>query len=605
MAAHNPLTTTEPFAATNAFTNQQLIDAFFDAANARHNGDYQGLLLRAGLDLHALATNRSGPYGGVPLGQLPNLDPADREEISASLLRQLARRATTGTVNTPDGANLRAGPGRDHAFLVALPVGTALTILSEIAVGEERWLLVRAGESVGYLFATLVTQGGTSDSTNSTSTSTTDHLPPDNLPTDNSLETVALEASTRLEPPADAPPHVVAAAQTWNSYGGLIEAESLRLQLDPAVAVAILGVESSGRAFERGRMVIRFENHIFLHYWGRANRELFDRHFTGSPHGSEHRWRRDPNGEWLPCHTGQEREWQLFDFARTLDERAALYAISMGAAQIMGFNHAAIGYGTPRAMFDAFQRDVRHQLAALFRFIEVNNLQEAVRRADFVAFARSYNGHGQEAVYAPRMQRFYDAFRQLREASRDAVGRLPQPGVPAPFHGDAELLAAWREYVASSFANHQTLFQGLLQNFLRPYWTTVWMYRALFGLGVISLLVAVVVAITTGQPASVLLFGGLSAIALLGFFFNRPTLALEQNLHFLTWLGILYNSYWTRLTLLDNAQSVQHDITTTTDEAIARIQELAAEHAKHSAMRPGLRLPFTGSLSEPSTGGQP
>jgi hypothetical protein len=342
-------------------------------------------------------------------------------------------------------------------------------------------------------------------------------------------------------------------------------------------------------------MVIRFENHLFLDYWGQSHRELFDRHFTGSRDGSQHRWRPDPNGEWLPCHTNQATEWQVFDFARGLDERAALYSISMGAAQIMGFNHASIGYATPQAMFEAFQADVRHQLGALFRFIEVNRLQEAVRTPDFVTFAATYNGYGQEAIYAPRMQSYYDAYRQLVEMNRSGeVARLPRPGTPSTLAADPELLAAWHKHVANAFANNQTLFQGVLRGFLRPYWTTVWMYRILFALGVLSFVLAAALAILGGRTPAVFVFGGLSAITVLGYFFNRPILALEQNLQFLTWLGILYNTYWTRLTLLNDEQTVQSDINALTTETIGRVKDLVAEHAKRSQARPGLHLPIRG-----------
>ena len=556
-----------PLAYANAFTNQQLIDAFFDTANTFHNGDYQGLLQRAALDINQLAADRSGRYAGPRLNELPNLSAAERAAVHASLLRQLKRRATIGQISAPDGLNLRVGPGREHAVMASLPVGSEVTILSE----DGEWLLGSVGDQTGWLFAALVSRTPSFGSASLVTTTTSSALAP----------------ATRLEPPPDASPHVVGAADTWNAYGALILDESNRLGIDPAVAVAILGVESSGRAFENGRMVIRFENHIFHHYVNEAQREPAARHFTASTNGSEHRWRPDAHGEWQPCHTSQATEWQTFDLARAIDEQAALYAISMGAAQIMGFNHTTIGYPNARAMFDAFQSDVRHQLLALFRFIEVNHLQEAVRKPDFAAFASTYNGHGQEAIYAPRMQRYYDAYRQLV-----ATGRLPQPGAPTILNADPELLAAWRQYITASLANNQTVFQQVLDGFLRPYWTTVWMYRILFALGVLSFLLAAGLAIFTGRSGPVMLFGGLSAIVVLGYFFNRPIQGLEQNLHFLTWLGLIYNSYWTRLTLLNNEATIQRDISNVTDDAVARIQTLAAEHAKRSSARQGLKLPF-------------
>jgi hypothetical protein len=559
------------------YTNQQLIDAFFDAANTLNGGDYQGLLARAGLDINQLAGDRNGRYSGPPPAQLHQLSDAERESVHQGLLRQLQRSGKRGYVNAAEGLNLRTGPSREHDVLAALPLGSELTILSD----EGEWLFVTANGQTGWVYAALVSP----------------HSPPDLSGNDSSTIaatfTGSLAPTTPLSLPANASPHMIGAATTWNQYGGLIASECARLTLDPAVAVAILGVESAGRAFEGDRMIIRFENHIFLHYWGTNHRDLFDRHFTGSADGNQHRWRPDPNGEWLPCHTNQATEWQVFDFARRLDERAAMFSISMGAAQIMGFNHTTVGYGTVRAMFDAFQADVRNQLTALFRFIEVNHLEEAVRRADFLTFASTYNGRGQEETYAPRMQRYYDAYHQLigtatpesAEMAAPPSGPEPLPSTPVLVSSDPELLAAWRKQFASGLANNDLMFQQILQGFQRPYWATVWMVYALFAVGVGSFLLAAGLAIFTDRTTSVLVFGALSAVALLGYFFSRPLQALERNLHFLTWLGLIYNSYWTRLAHLDPQSDMHNGINDATDDAIVRIKELIDAHAHQSGRR--------------------
>jgi hypothetical protein len=559
------------------YTNQQLIDAFFDAANTLNGGDYQGLLARAGLDINQLAADRSGRYSGLPPNELPQLSEAERGGIHQSLLRQLQRSGKRAYVNTADGLNLRAGPSREQDVLTALPLGSELMILSD----EGEWLFATAGGQIGWVYATLVSPDPPPD------------LAGDNAATIATSFTGPLVPTTPLSLPANATPHMIGAATTWNQYGGLIANECSRLTLDPAVAVAILGVESSGRAFEGDRMIIRFENHIFLHYWGNDHRELFDRHFTGSADGNQHRWRPDPNGEWLPCHTNQANEWQVFDFARRLDERAAMLSISMGAAQIMGFNHTAMGYGTVRAMFEAFQADVRNQLAALFRFIEVNHLEEAVRRADFLTFARTYNGRGQEETYAPRMQRYYNAYRQLtgtaapESAEAPAHPSLPEtlPTTPTLVGGDPELLEAWRKHIAGSLANNELMFQQLLQGFRRPYWAAVWMVYTLFTIGAGSFLLAAGLAIFTDRTSAVLVFGALSVVALLGYFFSRPLQALERNLHFLTWLGLIYDSYWARLVHLDPQMDVHKGINDATDDAIERIKTLIDTQANPSRQR--------------------
>jgi hypothetical protein len=167
--------------------------------------------------------------------------------------------------------------------------------------------------------------------------------------------------------------------------------------------------------------------------------------------------------------------------------------------------------------------------------------------------------------------------------------RLPEATPTAGAMRDPELYAAWKHHIEQGFANNQMMFQQLLDGFLNPYWTTVWMYRILFGLGVASFLVAAGLSIFTGKEGYTLIFGGISALSLLAYFFNRPLQALEENLQFITWLGLIYNSYWTRLVYLNALPDVQQGLQDATDDAIQHIKELMAAHAKRSAARPMLR----------------
>ncbi len=92
------------------------------------------------------------------------------------------------------------------------------------------------------------------------------------------------------------------------------------------------------------------------------------------------------------------------------------------------------------------------------------------------------------------------------------------------------------------------MFNRILTGFMNPYYTTIWMYRILFGVGIAAFLVAAVLSAWTKQAGFGLIFGGLSIIAFLSYFLSRPLQALEENLQFITWLGIIYNTYWIRLT---------------------------------------------------------
>jgi hypothetical protein len=375
-------------------------------------------------------------------------------------------------------------------------------------------------------------------------------------------------------------------ARFWNRYGGLILGECRRLEIDPADAVGVLVTESSGRPFGAdGRLLIRFENHLFWQFWGKANQALFNQHFAFDPGVTwqGHQWRADAQGAWLACHASNAQEWQVLEFARRLDEDAALRSISMGAPQIMGFNHASIGYPTPQAMFAAFEHDAGAQLLALFRFMEVNGLVGAVRNKEYRRFAVVYNGPGQPDYYADKMRDYAAAFTSIRRMAPAAGGfpRGPQPtppaALPAPAlaplpaspksgvplaEADPQLYAAWRTHMEDGFKNNETMFRRVLEAFMNPYWTTAWMYRILFGVGIAAFIVAALVALLQNNIVTTLVFGGLSVAA---------------------------NSYWTTLAQSQDAETYLHDVDRATDDAINRIQVLMDKHAQRSAARPNVQ----------------
>ncbi len=133
-------------------------------------------------------------------------------------------------------------------------------------------------------------------------------------------------------------------AATWNRFGGLLVALSDEKEIDVGCAVAVLCVESSGKGFEpgnQGLMIIRFENHKFWKYWGKSAPDRFRQHFSyqSGKAWKGHQWRKKPADEWRTFHGSQRAEWEVLNFARSIDNSAALKSISMGAPQIMGFNY--------------------------------------------------------------------------------------------------------------------------------------------------------------------------------------------------------------------------------------------------------------------------
>jgi hypothetical protein len=81
--------------------------------------------------------------------------------------------------------------------------------------------------------------------------------------------------------------------------------------------------------------------------------------------------------------------------AAKLDRTAAWKATSWGLYQILGRNYALAGFPSVEAMVAAMRTNVGAHLAALVAFIRSTpTLASSLRRLDWPAFARYYNGKG-------------------------------------------------------------------------------------------------------------------------------------------------------------------------------------------------------------------
>lgn len=209
------------------------------------------------------------------------------------------------------------------------------------------------------------------------------------------------------------------AAKAWNRYGGVLAPLCATTDISSAAAVGVLCVESSGQGMtDAGRLIIRFENHVFWDRWGKSHEADFRAHFTFDPakRWTKQKYRSSAADAWKTSHgeRGQSAEWEAFGIARALDESAAMQSISMGAPQIMGFNHAAIGYDSAREMFDRFSTDERYHILGLFDFVKgggaTSRMLEALRREQYEQFATYYNGNGQASEYGSRIRAAATAF---------------------------------------------------------------------------------------------------------------------------------------------------------------------------------------------------
>ncbi len=231
------------------------------------------------------------------------------------------------------------------------------------------------------------------------------------------LQALSLTPARHLTAPAGAAQAAFSAADIWNQYGGFLEPLSAKIGVDKAVAVAVISVESGGRRLgPDGRMIIRFENHLFWANWGKNNPGAFNQYFVFDQNTTwkGHQYRTQPNGPWLDVHQNHYSEWATFNFASTLDAHAAKLSISMGLTQILGSNNRVIGYDSVEAMFAAYDADVKFQLLGFFNFVKNDPRQiNALRNRDYVGFARIYNGPGQPDYYGGLIKGVVDGFNVL------------------------------------------------------------------------------------------------------------------------------------------------------------------------------------------------
>ena len=109
------------------------------------------------------------------------------------------------------------------------------------------------------------------------------------------------------------------------------------------------------------------------------------------------------------------------------------------------------------------------------------------------------------------------------------------------------------------------------------------------GMAIGGFLVAAYLGIFNGQWPITVLFGGLSIVSFLTFFLSRPLQALEENLQFITWLGVVYNTYWTQLVNAQNPYTFQADLSAATNEFVEQLHQLVNVHAESSAKRPTIQ----------------
>ncbi len=143
---------------------------------------------------------------------------------------------------------------------------------------------------------------------------------------------------------------------------------------------AVLEVESRGSGFDKhGRPAMLFEPHLFWKALGPGKaRDRAAAAGLAYPKWKASAYPRDSYPRLLQ--------------AMEIEETAALKSASWGLGQVLGSNHRMAGFPTVQAMVEAFCADEEAHLAGMIAFIKAAGLDDEIRRHDWAAFAKGYNG---------------------------------------------------------------------------------------------------------------------------------------------------------------------------------------------------------------------
>ena len=182
------------------------------------------------------------------------------------------------------------------------------------------------------------------------------------------------------------------------------------LRVDERLLDAIIKVESGGQAFVDGRLILRFEPHIFARQCSKISND----HLQQAQHwfkGTDS-WRPAGHkmlvvGQLKPVHANQGSEWEAYRMASQIDEEAAALSCSTGKYQIVGFNFARLGYDNAKQMMDSFAiAEVNQDWGFVSFVLSDGRLLNAMRTKDLRTFVSIYNGPANVDYYMSLLAKY-------------------------------------------------------------------------------------------------------------------------------------------------------------------------------------------------------
>ena len=199
--------------------------------------------------------------------------------------------------------------------------------------------------------------------------------------------------------------------------------------IDPAGLLAVVEVESAGKAFEQDGTtpVFLFERHKF---YSALQRFAPDRLRTAVVQGLAIPQRQ--RGQYSDQKTSAGK-LALLARARAIDVDCADRACSWGLGQVLGENAESLGYGSVAAMMAALRTGgVMAQIDLMVRFIKTHDLVRPLNNGDWAGFARRYNGPNfRDNNYDTRLANAHAKWAEFMSS----VGPNELPPEPAVPHG--------------------------------------------------------------------------------------------------------------------------------------------------------------------------
>lgn len=217
-----------------------------------------------------------------------------------------------------------------------------------------------------------------------------------------------------------------------------ITAVAADMDLEPAALLAIAEVESAGKPFAviggRNEPLIRFEGHYFDRRLSPDNRKAARAAGLSSPTAGR-----------IANPGTQAARWSLVARAAAIDAKAAHESVSWGLGQVMGAHWAWLGYADVAALVAEARSGAGGQARLMARYIDRAGLAASIRRRDWAAFARGYNGPAfARNGYDRKIAAAYKRYSAIRGEAKKAVV-LAQPVIAAQpmAAGSRRLFPAW------------------------------------------------------------------------------------------------------------------------------------------------------------------